>query len=500
MAIQFGRVERVSRSSGGNACCKGAYNARTIIKDQKTNITYNFQQRGGNVYHTILLPKGVDAKFKDTEVLTNAIEQIETRKNSQLLKEFVLALPDEKNVSLDLKIEMVHNFVKEMEFVKEGLAVQIDIHEPHAEEKNWHAHLLITTRRFTEDGQALGMKARDLDPQVRGGRTNSYVKSHDEINIGVKWKDIQNQVFEKYGLENRVDMIRSIPHEHIGPVRMRSPLNEAPVRNEERRLADIESLKRGGDVLDRVTREMSVFSQKDLNRAVKCIPDEQKAKHLVKEALASKGVIPLFNEDGKSAGLYTTHEVRAEEAKLMRLGDYVSHQDNLLYKASTMEATRGYPVSKSQGEALDYLLSHPTGLKVLKGRAGTGKSFVLGVVAKVAKGASVETIGLAPTHKAKLELQSSGYDKCDTVKGFLFKLHNNRVELPKNSLIVVDEAAMVGNSDYSELMRVAADKKCNVILSGDERQLSSISRGGMFEVYADYFGSAEMNEIRRHVS
>ena len=83
------------------------------------------------------------------------------------------------------------------------------------------------------------------------------------------------------------------------------------------------------------------------------------------------------------------------------------------------------------------------------------------------------------------------------LKGFLFKLHNNRVELPKNSLIVVDEAAMVGNSDYAELMRVAADRKCNVILSGDERQLGSIQRGGMFEVYADYFGSTEMNEIRR---
>ena len=36
MAIQFARIEIVGRGSGGNACCKGAYNARTIIKDQKT--------------------------------------------------------------------------------------------------------------------------------------------------------------------------------------------------------------------------------------------------------------------------------------------------------------------------------------------------------------------------------------------------------------------------------------------------------------------------------
>ena len=38
MAIQFARIEIVGRSSGGNACCRGAYNARAIVKDNKTNI------------------------------------------------------------------------------------------------------------------------------------------------------------------------------------------------------------------------------------------------------------------------------------------------------------------------------------------------------------------------------------------------------------------------------------------------------------------------------
>ena len=43
MAIQFARVQRVSRSTGGNACCKGAYNSRTKIKDEKTNINVFIQ-------------------------------------------------------------------------------------------------------------------------------------------------------------------------------------------------------------------------------------------------------------------------------------------------------------------------------------------------------------------------------------------------------------------------------------------------------------------------
>ena len=54
MAIRLARVERVSRSSGGNACCKGSYNARTIIRDERTNVVYDFSSRGDNVYHDIL--------------------------------------------------------------------------------------------------------------------------------------------------------------------------------------------------------------------------------------------------------------------------------------------------------------------------------------------------------------------------------------------------------------------------------------------------------------
>ena len=98
--------------------------------------------------------------------------------------------------------------------------------------------------------------------------------------------------------------------------------------------------------------------------------------------------------------------------------------------------------------------------------------------------------------RARTELIKVGYEQNDTVKGMLFKLHNGRFSLPKNSLIVVDEAVMVANSDYQELMRVAATRKCNV-LAGDEKQLSSVSRGGMFEVLADKFGSCEIANIQR---
>lgn len=73
-------------------------------------------------------------------------------------------------------------------------------------------------------------------------------------------------------------------------------------------------------------------------------------------------------------------------------------------------------------------------------------------------------------------------------KRVLFKLYNVKVDLPRNRLLV-DEAGMVGNSDYLELLKVVMSNNCNLILVGDERQLTSVERGGMFAVFASKFGS-----------
>lgn len=511
MAIQFARAEYVSRSSGKNACCKGAYNSRTKIKDEKTNIVYNFTSRKDNVYHEVLLPEYVHQKFKNISELMNAIEHVERKNNSQLLKEYVLALPDEENISLELKKEMVYEFIRENNWIENGLGVQVDIHKPHDGEKNWHAHLLVTTRRFTEDGKRLGIKARDLEPQVRGGRTNTYVKSNEEINLGKLWSQIQNRIFEKYGLENRVDSIGINPQEHIGPVRMRSVMNGAVLRNEERRIVEIEHLNNGVAVLDKVTRHMSVFSSSDLKQAVKCIPDKETREKLAEEALAGKSVINLFDSEGRKTNLYTTIGIRAEEEKIMRLAGYVLLEKNVVSLGGSKvlgrvnqliadEKTSNSRFSDEQEKALSQLLLGDSGVRVLRGRAGSGKSYILGKVCRISENVGVNVIGVAPTHKAKLELAKVGYEQNDTVKGMLFKLANGRFSLPKHSLIVVDEAGMVGNDDYQELLRVAATRKCNVILSGDERQLSSVSRGGIFEFLSEKQGSSTVFDIKRQSS
>ena len=509
MAIQFARIEIVGRSSNGNACCKGSYNARAIVKDNNTNITYNFKHKGDNVYHTVLLPEHADKRFNSVAKFMNEVEHCEKRKDSQLLKDIVLALPDDKELNLQDRINITHLLIEKRAWVKEGLGVQVDIHKPHDGEKNWHAHLLVTTRRFTKDGQSFGLKATDLNPEFKKVGGKSFAMP-EEQQIHEELRDIINDYFKMLGLENRVDAISQLGQEHVGPVRMRSVLNKAVLRNEERREANIEQLNSVETLLERVIANKSVFTTNDLRRELKCINNADRRSALLNEALSYNAILHLSDHNGNDTGLFTTHEVRAEEEKILRLASYVVNGKNVVAAKEKDSYQQWYQdeeqrlidnsssnLAQEQAKAVKYLLQNDNGVRILQGRAGTGKSHVLGKVCSISESIGVNVIGIAPTHKARTELAKVGYEQNDTVKGMLFKLHNGRFSLPKNSLIVVDEAGMVANSDYQELMRVAATRKCNVILAGDGRQLSSVSRGGMFEVLADKFGSCEIANIQR---
>lgn len=196
MAIAQARVEYPGRSDNGgnaNACCKSSYNARSTIRDDRTGVTYNWEWKGGNVFHDMLLPDYVDKKFKNISVFANEVERNEKRKDSQLFEEWVLALPKEEEVTLEMKKELVLEFIKRKGWIEEGLGVQIDIHQPHEGDVNWHAHILVTTRRFKKDGLGLEeKKASDLKPEIKYGKFKKverlriifFGKKYRRINLG----------------------------------------------------------------------------------------------------------------------------------------------------------------------------------------------------------------------------------------------------------------------------------------------------------------------------
>ena len=500
MAIAFARARYIGRASGGSAVRSAAYNAREGIRDERTGELYYFAHRDAPEHHEVLLPAGASAELRDAKVLWNAAEGAENRKNSQVARELVLALPANAEVTNEDRIELARSFAQE-HFVRHGLAVQVNVHAPHsgdadAERANWHAHLLVTTRRVEGDHLS-AKKARDLDPEVK--RLGGRAAVTDGEAWGALWRDHQNRHFAEHGYEVRVDAAGSVAQQHVGPVRMRAPDAEANAKAEEVRRANAEAARDPDKVLAVLTRNNATFSERDLDRYL--------SKHISDEAehLAVKGnvwghadIVALYDrETGEAVGRWTTGTVRAQEgAALAEAGEVASGHRGRVSGRAARDALEGRALRPDQLEAFKHAIGEG-GLKIVEGRAGTGKSFTLSAIRDAHTEAGYEVVGLAPTNAVAQDLGKDGFARAATVHSELFRIKNGRVTWSAKTLVVVDEAAMLDARITGELMTEARRAGAKVVLAGDDRQLASIERGGLFSELKARHGSAEITEVTR---
>jgi Ti-type conjugative transfer relaxase TraA len=504
LAIEFARARYISRNSGGSAVRSAAYNGRDEIEAERTGEVFYFRHRDAPEHHTVLLPEGAAARFAQAGVLWNAAEAAERRKDAQVAREIVLALPANAEVSTEDRIALAKSFA-ETHFVSKGLAVQLDVHAPHAgemetERANWHAHLLITTRRL--DGEQFNAKkARDLDPEVRlaGGRA----RVADGAAWGELWREHQDQYFREHGIEARVDARATHAQEHIGPVRMRVTGAAIVERAEIIRQANQAAARDPDQVLATLTRNNATFTAHDLDRYLtKQLGEGREAAEaiaVVRAAVLKHGdLVPLHDrETGEAAERFTTRQVRAEERAALADADSMNHaRSGGVSRHSTWTAQAGRTLRPDQETAF----VHATGagnLKLIEGRAGTGKSFTLAAIRDAHAADGKRVIGLAPTNAVAQDLAADGFSEAGTVHAALFGLKNGRTSWDRNTVVVVDEAAMLDTPVTGELLAAARQAGAKLILAGDDRQLASIERGGLFSEMRQRHGAAEITEVTR---
>ena len=192
MAIFHFSTKTVSRSAGRSATAAAAYRAGEKIKDDLTGELHDYSRKAGVVSSHILLPDGAPGWAADRSKLWNAAEKAETRKNSCVAREFQVALtgrtPEErKQQALEFAQKVVD---------KHGCAVDVCIHEPSrdGDQRNYHAHILLTTRRLGPEG--FTVKTRELDAKATRGE---LITGHRKT-----WADGVNELEEKHGSSERV--------------------------------------------------------------------------------------------------------------------------------------------------------------------------------------------------------------------------------------------------------------------------------------------------------
>ena len=501
MAIQFARARYISRSTGGSAVRSAAYNERTALTSERTGELFYFKHRDAPEHHEVLLPAGADPRFADSATLWNAAEAAERRKDAQVAREIVLALPANAELSTEDRIALARSFA-EQHFVAKGVAVQLDVHAPHegeseSERANWHAHLLITTRRL-EGARFAARKARDLDPEVRHAAGGRAVVADGEV-WGELWRDHQNRYFIEQGLGIRVDPAAAHAQEHIGPVRMRKAGSEIVERAEIIRQANEAAARDPEQVLATLTRRNATFSERDLDRHLsKHITDDSERAATKAAVLGHAETLALYDRDsGEAAERYTTKTVRAQEQTALADAAVVAHRRHrALPPAAIGAAVASRSLRPDQRQAFDHAVD-AGGLKIIEGRAGTGKSYSLAAIRDAHEQAARRVIGLAPTNAVAQDLKSDGFTEASTVHAELFRLKNGRTNWDRRTVVVVDEAAMLDSRVTSELLAEARQSGAKVILAGDDRQLASIERGGLFTALRERHGAAEITEITR---
>ena len=213
MAIYHLSVKPISRTDGRSATAAAAYRAAIQISDARTGKLHDYRRKQGVVSAVLLVPEAAPKWAHDRSQVWNAAEIAEVRKNATVAREFEIALPAELN---DLqRQQLAHEFAQE--FVNQhGCIADVAIHQPSGggDQRNHHAHILLSTRRLGPEG--FTDKTRELDDYSSGPK---WVHKWRE-----RYAQLQNRYLQQAGCEVRVDHrsyqtqgVDVLPSCHLGP-------------------------------------------------------------------------------------------------------------------------------------------------------------------------------------------------------------------------------------------------------------------------------------------
>ena len=148
MAIYHLEAKVVSRGAGRSAVAASAYLSCSRLYNDYDGIQHDYTKKQGLVWQQVFLPEYAPQEWKDREQLWNAVEEVETAKDSRLAREFVVALPIE--LSREQQIELLQEFIRG-QFVSDGMCADAAIHD--TDGHNPHAHILLTVRPLDERGK-----------------------------------------------------------------------------------------------------------------------------------------------------------------------------------------------------------------------------------------------------------------------------------------------------------------------------------------------------------
>ncbi|MFA1678010.1 Ti-type conjugative transfer relaxase TraA [Rhizobium mongolense] len=539
MAVPHFSVSVVARGSGRSAVLSAAYRHCAKMDYEREARTIDYTRKQGLLHEEFVIPadapQWLRAMISDRSVsgasegFWNKVEAFEKRSDAQLAKDVTIALPLE--LTAEQNIALMREFV-ERHITAKGMVADWVYHDAPG---NPHVHLMTTLRPLTEDGfgskkvAVLGRDGRPIRNDAGKIVYELWAGGVDDFNVFRDgWFACQNKHLTLAGLDIRVDGrsfekqgIDLEPTIHLGvgakaierkaeqsahKSETSTPKLERIELQEKRRNENARRIQRRPEiVLDLITREKSVFDERDVAKVLyRYIDDVALFQSLMVRILQSPEALRLererihFATGIRTPAKYTTREMIRLEAEMANRAIWLSARATHGVREAVLQATfaRHSRLSDEQRTAIEHVAG-ATRIAAVIGRAGAGKTTMMKAAREAWETAGYRVVGGALAGKAAEGLEKEAGIVSRTLSSWELRWNQGRNQLDDRCVFVLDEAGMVSSRQMALFVEAVTKVGAKLVLVGDPEQLQPIEAGTAFRAIADRIGYAELETIYR---
>ncbi|CDZ42247.1 Ti-type conjugative transfer relaxase TraA [Neorhizobium galegae bv. officinalis] len=534
MAIAHFSASIVSRGSGRSVVLSTAYRHCAKMEYEREARTIDYTRKQGLLHEEFSLPvdapRWVRSLVADrsvsgaVEAFWNRVEAFEKRADAQLARDLTIALPLE--LSAEQNIALVRDFV-EKHILANGMVADWVYHDNPG---NPHIHLMTTLRPLSDDGfgsKKVAVIGQDGQPvRTKSGKIlyELWAGSTDDFNaLRDGWFERLNHHLALGGIDLRIDGrsyekqgidLEPTIHLGVGAKAIERKAEQQGVRpelerielNEQRRSENARRIMRNpAIVLDLITREKSVFDERDIAKVLyRYVDDPALFQQLMLKILLSPDVLRLqrdtidFATGEKLPARYSTRAMIRLEATMARQATWLSNRGGRGVSPSALDATflRHERLSDEQKAAIERIAASAR-IAAVVGRAGAGKTTMMKAAREAWELAGYRVVGGALAGKAAEGLEKEAGIESRTLASWELRWNRGRDVLDDKTIFVMDEAGMVASKQMAGFVDAVVRVGAKIVLVGDPEQLQPIEAGAAFRAIVDRVGYAELETIYR---